>query len=194
LIITDRVTSHAALSTASQAGVGQGILFMGSGFLEPKDENADLIVLVRSMSSTFEDLNFDYERQNAELQDSYPLVAAVGDIHTPDPDNDPMPPADTTSAGRMRAMVFSDSELFTDRVLSSLGLNQAMVADAIRWLGREESLSGETTSEADLPIRHTRNEDVAWFYSTILGAPSLVLLIGLLAVRRRRRDVAGTAA
>jgi hypothetical protein len=189
LIITDRVTSHAALSTASQAGVGQGILFMGSGSLEVDDQNPDAIVLVRSLPSTFEDVNLDYERQDPEEEQfSYPLAVAVGDIHARNPDDEPAEPADTSAASRMRALVFADSELFSDRVISSLGLNQAMVADAIRWLGREEDLSGETSSEADLPIRHTRNEDVAWFYSTIVGAPSLVLLLGLIAVRRRRRS------
>jgi hypothetical protein len=195
LIITDRVTSHEALATVSSAGVNQGILFMGSGSLDVDPQNPDAIVLVRSLPSTFRDANLDYQRQDpAEEQFVYALAAAVGDIHTPNPDEEPVAPVDSTATARMRAMVFADSELFSDRVISSLGLNQAMLADAIRWLGREESLSGETTSEADLPIRHTRNEDVAWFYSTILGAPSLVLLLGLIAVRRRRRSSAQEAA
>jgi hypothetical protein len=161
---------------------------MGSGSIDVSPQNPDAIVLVRSLPSTFEDINLDYERQDpAEEQFTYALAVAVGDIRSTSPDEEPAEPADTTAAGRMRGLVFADSELFSDRVISSLGLNQAMLADAIRWLGREESLSGETTSEADLPIRHTRNEDVAWFYSTILGAPSLVLALGLIAVRRRRR-------
>jgi hypothetical protein len=94
----------------------------------------------------------------------------------------------------MRALVFADTEMMSDRVVSSFGMNAALVADAIRWLGREEDLSGETTSEADIPIRHTRAEDVAWFYSIILGAPSLVLLAGLIGVRRRRRGAGEEAA
>jgi hypothetical protein len=87
----------------------------------------------------------------------------------------------------MRSLVFADSELFSDDVVYRLRLNADLTSDALRWLGREEQLSGGTVSEADLPIVHTRSEDVAWFYSTILGGPALVLLVGLMSVSRRRR-------
>jgi hypothetical protein len=39
----------------------------------------------------------------------------------------------------------------------------------------------------DQPIAHTHKEDVVWFYATSFFAPSLVLGLGLLATRRRRR-------
>jgi len=83
--------------------------------------------------------------------------------------------------------VFADADLFSDAVVTSLGLNAALAADAVRWLGREEELSGETQSEEDVPIVHTRAENVGWFYATIFGMPALVLLAGLYGVRRRRR-------
>jgi len=83
--------------------------------------------------------------------------------------------------------VYADAEMFTDPVLSSLRVNAAIVGDGVRWLGREEELAGTTESEEDVPIQHTRTQDVAWFYSTILGAPALLLGLGLFGVRRHRR-------
>ena len=96
----------------------------------------------------------------------------------------------------MRALVYADADLFSDPVLSSLAPNAAIVADGVRWLGREEAFSGEIESEADVPIVHTRAENVVWFYAVILGAPVLVLAVGLwvgLAAARRRRARGMTA-
>jgi hypothetical protein len=95
-------------------------------------------------------------------------------------------PADT-GPQRWRALVFSDSEIFSDAVLYNLVQNRALLADGARWLGRDEDLAGSTGSEADVRIVHTRAEQVAWFYTIIAGAPFLVLTGGLLGVRLRRR-------
>ena len=185
LIVTDRFTSHAAVTTLGQATVGAGILMMGAGYLEAFEGSSNPTFVVRTLPSTFADLDRDFEfDQGTEERKAYPLVAAVESAN-----------ADTSAEARgMRAIVVADAELFSDAVVSSLGLNAALAADAVRWLGREEDLAGETTTEEDVPIVHTRTEDVAWFYSTILGAPSLVLLLGLLGVRRRRRRTANVEA
>jgi hypothetical protein len=181
LIVTDRFTSHAAVSTLGQAGIGSGILFMGAGHLERVGESSPATIVVRSLPSTFEDADRDFEFDSgSEERSSYGLIAAVEDAAGEPPDS-------AGESHNMRALVLADAELFSDAVVSALGLNAALAADAVRWLGREEELAGETTSEEDVPIVHTRAEDVVWFYSTILGAPSLVLVFGLIAVRRRRR-------
>jgi hypothetical protein len=183
LIVTDRFVSHAAVSTLSSAGVGAGILMMGAGYVEPTPESRANIVL-RSLPSTFADVNRNFEFQaGVDERRQYGLIAAIEerpDVHRE---------AGGSGEG-MRAMVFADADLFSDAVVTSLGTNAALVADAITWLGREEDLAGETVSEEDVPIVHTRTQDVAWFYSTIIGAPALVLVLGLLGVRSRRRGAA----
>jgi hypothetical protein len=184
LIVTDRFTSHASISTLSRAGVGSGILLVGAGYLEPFGVTSPATFVVRSMATTFADADRDFEfDEGAEERKSYNVAAAV------ERDAEPRASGGAPAAAPrlMRSLVYADAELFSDAVVSSLGLNAALAADAVRWLGREEELAGETTSEEDVPIVHTRAEDVAWFYSTILGAPALVLGLGLLAVRRRRR-------
>ncbi len=86
----------------------------------------------------------------------------------------------------MRALVYADAGLFTDGVISSIALNAALFADGVRWLGGDEEFGGEIASEVDVPIVHTRAQNVAWFYSTILGAPLLILAAGIATVTRRR--------
>jgi hypothetical protein len=192
LIVTDRFSSHAAVSTLGRAGVGSAMLLMGAGHLEPVDSMKPPAFVVRSLPSTFADRDGDFEfDERNEARQSYSLVAAVELPAAPRAEGDTTAAANPATPGR--AMVFADAELFSDAVVTSLGLNAALAADAVRWLGREETLAGDTRSEEDVPIVHTRAENVVWFHSTILGVPALVLGLGLLGVRRRRKAAARQA-
>jgi hypothetical protein len=174
-LFTDNLYAHAALANSGQGVTGDAVVLLGAGSLRPIEEGAPGVsVIVRSKNTTFADSTQDYQPDPNEERLQYPLgiVVEAPAIHLADP--------------KARAALFADSDMFTDVVLSRIGLNQQLLADVIRWLGHEEDLSGETTSEADIPIVHTRRENVMWFYSTILGAPGLVLALGLLGVRRRR--------
>ncbi|HEY8147182.1 MAG TPA: hypothetical protein VIG06_31085, partial [Kofleriaceae bacterium] len=84
-------------------------------------------------------------------------------------------------------MVFADSEAFSDVLLRKVPLIQALVVDAVKWLGGEEDLAGETISEKDVLIEHTKSEDVVWFYLSLVGAPLIILGLGLAGVMWRRR-------
>ena len=178
LIVTDRFSSHAAVTTASRAGAGSGILLLGSGHLTSIDEIEGVrrSFIVHSLPSTFADLNGDFQfDETTESRRSHQLAVAIEGVAGEEPDN-------------LRALVFSDAEMFTDGVLGSLVSNVTMAADGIRWLGREEAFSGEMISEEDVPIIHTRSEDVVWFYALIIGMPALVLLVGLVTLGSRRRQ------
>ncbi len=171
LLVTDQFGSHPAVRTAVLAGPGGAALFPDPGHLERIDSGTVRpTILVRTLPSAFLDRNGDYEADGPqEKRGQFDLAAAV------QPDS-------------ARVLVYADAEMFTDAVLSSVRLNAGLAMDGMRWLGREESLSGTTVSEEDVPIEHTRAQDVGWFYSTILGAPALVLLFGLVGVRRHRRS------
>lgn len=192
LIVTDRFTSHEAVTTLSRTRVGSGILLVGAGYLEEVGGGGPRrSFIVRSLPSTFADLNGNYEFDRAtETRSSYSLAVAVegetsGDRPTAGGADGSRGGADAGAA--LRVLVYGDAEMFSDAVLASVGLNAALVADGLRWLGREESLAGTIESEEDIAIAHTKAEDVAWFYSTIFGAPLLVLAIGLVRVFRRRK-------
>jgi hypothetical protein len=175
LIVTDRFSSHEASTSLARAGDGAGVMFVGPARLEGTGPGGTpAVALVRALPSTFVDLNnnFRYD-EDSERQDSYILATAsepVGDSGT-----------------AARAIVMASSSTFSDAVLMSLGGNAALVADGMRWLGREENLSGPIGSEEDIAIVHTQAEDVFWFHTIIFGAPALMLGLGLLGVFRRRR-------
>ena len=150
---------------------------MGAGYLKSVEEIEGVrrSFIVRSLPSTFADLNGNFQFDGTtESRASYELAVAIEGTEEKETDN-------------LRALIFSDAEMFTDAVLGSLLSNVAVAADGIRWLGREESLSGDMISEEDLPIVHTQSEDVVWFYALIVGMPALVLLVGLVTVTLRRR-------
>ena len=65
--------------------------------------------------------------------------------------------------------------------------NLLLLSDALRFLQGEEASAGTIENEEDVPVKHTRDDDVAWFYATVFLIPLLVLGGGLLYVSRRRR-------
>ena len=84
----------------------------------------------------------------------------------------------------MRAFVIADVDAVSDLLISNVPGNQALFADAMRWLVGEESFMGQINTEEDIRIEHTKQQDLAWFYSTIFGVPAVVLGLGLFARRR----------
>lgn len=183
LIKTDRFSSHASVTTLGQARTGTGVAFVNAGSLVPAPLNEESqkrvkkTFVIKSMSSSFLDSksNFRFDKVE-EKRGQQNLVAAIEDpTAIPEPDGDT--PPDAPAHLGMRAMVFADLEIFADSQLKFGGA--IMFDDAIKWLGGEENLQGTIESEKDIIIEHTRNEDVLWFYSTIVGAPLFILGLGL---------------
>jgi len=147
---------------------------------------------VRAMGGTFADTNQNYEYDKDEKKDTYNLVAAVSKAlpaaAAPTP-----PPADAAKkdappeAKEMRAFVVADADSMSDLLMSNFGPNRLLLMDAIRWLGGEDSFAGEVNDEEDVRIEHSKQKDLVWFYSTIVGMPALVLGLGLTVARRARR-------
>ena len=57
----------------------------------------------------------------------------------------------------------------------------------MKWLAGEEAIVGDVVSEDDKPIQHTKNEDAVWFTLMVIGAPIIVLTLGLVGTWARRR-------
>lgn len=83
--------------------------------------------------------------------------------------------------------VIADADCLSDLAIGFAETNQIFFVDAVRWLSGDESFSGEIATPEDVRIQHTKQKDVFWFYGTIIGAPALLLGMGLLVTRRTRR-------
>ena len=182
-VFTDRFSTHAAVTTASRYGVQLPVLMVGPGRLTPAEDVEGLrtTLVINSMPSNYQDRDGDYQfDEDTEVRGSHGLAAAV-ERATDEGDE---------VSGGMRALIYADADIFTDRVLLAQRMQAELVADGIRWLGREEAFAGAVVSEEDVPIVHTHAENVIWFYAIIFGAPTLVLGAGLSMLRGRRRHPA----
>ena len=194
LLVTDQFTMHASVTTLARSRAGTGLVAPQSGSLSDleladvaKDKQPRRVYVVRSLPSTFVDANGNFVLDGNEKRGPANLVAAVEAAAPPEA----TPGKDQAPAHPMRAVVLAAAPMVSDLVLSNVVLNGALLGDALKWLGGEEQLAGETVSEKDIPIEHTRSADLAWFYGTLVGAPLLVLGAGLgFTTRRRKRRAA----
>jgi hypothetical protein len=188
---TNQFSAHASTTTLSR-NPDHVVILNDAGALDDApytgkpDKAPKKTFTIRSLDSSFLDLNDNFAFDSAtEKKQRWNIAAAVEG------------PKDGSKDG-YRALVFADVDLFADLVIRDpLGRplmlmwadvdGPGVVEDAVHWLGGEEVFSGEIVSEDDKPIQHTKNQDVVWFMLTILGAPIIVLTLGLLGTTRRRR-------
>ena len=206
-IITNRFSTHPSVTTASRRGVNQGVVMVGPGRIRAAEDVEGLrtTLTINSYPSSYLDLNGNFRfDEDTEVRESHGLAAAIervaedggasaaGDAAgedaaaAEDAAGEDEGDAETAS---MRALVYADAQIFEDRILTSSQLQASLVADGIRWLGQEEAFSGEVVSEEDVPIVHTRSENIVWFYAIIFGAPALVLGLGVANLYVRRANV-----
>jgi hypothetical protein len=169
-IVTASFSSHPTMSTLLKLGSRAPLILPGSGWVESmkitKPNGVSLDTPLRAQPATFEDKNGNYKKDQGEEQRAFELASAV-----------------TKGAGR--AFVIADSDFVSDAAIRVAG-NGLLALDTVRWLVGDEAYAGQTNVETDVPITHTRKQDVVWFYSSIFLMPVLVILLGLVVTRRRR--------
>jgi hypothetical protein len=169
-IVTNRFSSHASVSTLNRNSLW--VVLFGTGSLTKLDANDKSVdFALRSTANTFADVNGNFEFDGAEQRKTYEIAAAVT----------------RKQKSEQRSFVIADADLFSDTVLKNVPHNRVLLVDAVRWLGGEESLAGELTSEEDVRIEHTKDKDVFWFYLTIFGVPALILGLGLYVSRQAKK-------
>lgn len=132
---------------------------------------------VRSGDEFWLDLDGDHTRDDDESLRSVNMVAVS---------------TFAAQAGRPegRAVVIADGDFVTDKVVENPG-NLLLFIDSLRWLVGADQVQSDLTSEEDVRIEHTRDEDKLWFYATSFAAPIPLLLLGLGIGRRRRARAEG---
>ena len=86
-----------------------------------------------------------------------------------------------------RVVAFADATAASDALIENQA-NLLYIVDSLRWMFGEASVLGVPSSEEDIPIRHSKKEDVAWFYGTVALVPALILIVGKFATSRARRS------
>jgi len=175
LLVTASYSFHPSVATLARLGVSAPLLFITAGSLEvlkqkPTGTAVDFTVL--ALPDTFRDLqgNFSFEPRVGKRR-AWELAAAVT--------------LQRKGATDGRAVVVADSDVLTDVAMEGNVGNRTFALDSVRWLLGEDAI-GAPTSEVDVPMQHTRGQDVLWFYATLFLAPALALTAGLVVTRRRR--------
>lgn len=175
-LVTGLYSSHPSVSTLSREGLHAPVVLPGATAVEGPARGAphtDYVIdfPVHAHFATFSDDNGNFQPDPGEARKGWELAAAI---------------SKKKDATEPRLFVIGDSDFLSDGVVR-FGGNGLLVLDPVRWLIGEESFAGMVSSEADVPITHTRKQDVAWFYSTIFLVPGAVLGLGFIVTRRRRR-------
>jgi hypothetical protein len=174
-IATAVYSSHPSVTTLSQLGRRAPIVLLEAGPLEvvrPAPAGVTVDVTVRAHPQTWLDVTPDFEFDaKTEERKGWELAAAVK-------------VAGGKDVPEGRAFVLGDADALSD-LLMPAETHRVLAEDAVKWLLGEEQFSGVANNEDDVPLQHTRSRSVAWFYSTLFGAPGLVLLAGYLRTRRR---------
>ena len=173
-LITATYSSHPSVTTPTRLGEQGASILVRSGALQTvaAPEGVRVDVTVRAHDATFADANGNFEADPDEKRERFPLAAAVSKTREGGPET--------------RLLVLADSDMLGDPVLDFAG-NAYIALDGLKWLLGEEQLVGEVNTEEDVPVEHTRKQDVAWFYSTVVLVPALVLGVGLFVSRGGRR-------
>jgi hypothetical protein len=189
-VITNQFSAHASTTSLSRTSADRGLILIDAGAFEDipytgKPEAAPKkTITIRSMESSFMDRNdnfvFDGSGASPEKKQRWTIAAAIEGTKVGDKDG-------------YRVLLFADVDMFADVLFQSLGraavgmVSDRLLDDSIHWLGGDEAIVGDVVSEDDKAIQHTKNEDVVWFTLTLIGAPIIVLTLGLIGTSARRR-------
>jgi hypothetical protein len=178
-------SSHPSLATLSQFGAQLPVVFMGAGALSktkvPPSPAPTVDLVVRTDGSTWEDKNGDFEfDKTGEERKVYSAAATV----TLKPTAPAKPSAKTDPDAR--AFVVGDADTFSDLLIANRA-NAVFIVDVMRWLLGEPEVAGPVNSEEDVPVRHTRKQDVVWFYAPVFLVPAAILFVGFVVTRKRKK-------
>ncbi len=178
LLATNKFGSHAAIRTLQRNSLQMGLIMPSPVWVqEAKGGPYKVKTLIRSLDETFEDTNGDREATD-EVSKVWEMAVAV--------EAEAITEGDETRQGR--AIVIGDTSLLADEVLKYSKGNVLFGSDAMKWLVGDEDLTGEVNNEEDVKIQHTRDEDTIWFLLSMVGVPGVVLALGFIIVRLRRRE------
>jgi hypothetical protein len=181
LLVTNAFGDHAAVRALARAASQNPVLLLGAGALTRRPAQGVAVGdLVRAMPGTWaDDGNFQFDAAR-EVREAPVLLMGVSKA----------PPAPTGAAAApegARLVVAADADMASDLLLTHRP-NQVLLVLLLDWLGGAPTPTAPPQDEQDVQLLHARQDEWIWFYLPVFTAPALVLLLGLLAARRRRRS------
>ena len=179
-IHTNVFTSHPSVVSLSKHEERVALILFESGYLNIKNNSADwkATETVKSLSSTFVDLNRDFTLNTGKETRSARVVGAVSEKKI---EGNP----DRTSS---KVVAFSDATFLSDAVIRNPG-NLLYFADSLKWAAGQAEFAGAISSEEDVRIVHTSKEDAIWFNGTVFAMPLLVIGFGFFATRKKKTKI-----
>ncbi len=195
LLVTNAYGAHPAVSPLRRAAQQYPLAFLGAGALRKGEAPAGAQVqeTVTEMAGTWGDKNRNFRFDPpAEKQETLALAMAVSlppgatgkaaaSKELPDKAKASAPPAAAPAL-----LVFADADVASDLLLQNR-TNQLAIASGLEWLAGEPEPAGLPSQEEDQPIQHVKGDEWLWFYLPVLGVPALVLLAGIVLLRRQGR-------
>ena len=198
-VVTNKFSSHPSVTTLSRNSKQVAMAFPGAVAIDQVPEPPGKVqTTIRTLQTAWKDLDGDLAFSAAtEERKQWTLAVAVsgaaeGAAAAPEPPAEPpvegeKPPEPKPAASdEYRAVVVGDGSWASDVYVLYSG-NGQLVMDALGWLAEDESLQGETESEEDVKIQHTKEGQGLWFYGSAAFVPMGLLALGLGRLGLRRR-------
>lgn len=195
-IVTNKFSSHPSVTTLSRNSKQVAMAFPGAVAIEQVADPPDKVqTTIRSLAAAWKDLDGDLSfTEGLEERKQWTLAVAVSGAAAGA--QEPVAPAEGDAAeepaapqasDEYRVVVVGDASWATDTFVLYSG-NGQLAMDALGWLTEDAALQGETESEEDVKIQHTKEGQGLWFYGSALFVPMGLLALGLgrLGMRRRR--------
>ena len=179
-IVTNKYSTHASVTTLSRNANALVLILAGAAALDELPGAAvKPTVTIRSLADTWQDLDGDYAFDDgAEARKTWNLAMAA---------DGPVPGGGEEQS--FRVVVVSDATFISDLalVVDPNKANFQYTLDILAWLGRDDAAAGTVNSEEDVKIQHTK-EGQGWIFTgTAFGVPALVLGLGMVRLRLRRK-------
>jgi hypothetical protein len=183
-LYTNIFTSHESVQSLARNDQRAAVLTFRSGYLVTSPSNPDWAVFdtVRTLSDTFADENRDFKYSEGKEKREPRVIGAAVEAKSSGANA-----GDQPDKIKGRVVVFADATAVSDMLIKSQA-NAIYFVDSLRWLVGAVKTTGVAATEEDIRIRHTKKEDMMWFYGTIILVPGLVVLSGAIATRRARRQ------
>jgi hypothetical protein len=174
---TNKFTSHESVTTLSKRSSEAVLITPSTGSISELESHAGAVTItVKGMPDWFRDGNgnLEFDASEGEKRGGYEIAAVA---------KGPAAGGDKTE---WHAAVVADATMASNFFLRNAA-NAYYIADTVSWLTQDAALAGESESEEDVKIQHTKEDEAMWFYATSGLIPALVFVVGALRVSGRRK-------